>query len=234
MYTRLTGQALNGSLECCTLSASSSLASGVSTTSPSTPAVRRPALRSVTRRTLSSVLERDRSINLCKRRTLARCPAFVAVKIRCRNRRTFPSHARQSTWRQSSVASSGPLTTTVVAASSLSSGSGVINIFLFTGSPDRVSALSSPSTRPGIRPVIHDGQLEGLAQLSRFPVAFRPLAFASRSSDSRRGIPPSSRSAYRPKGRTSTGLPRSAHTSSDRGGRPLHPGDDGAHPDRSP
>jgi hypothetical protein len=32
---------------------------------------------------------------------------------------------------------------------------------------------------------------------SRFPVAFRPPAFASRSSDARRGIPPSSRSAYR-------------------------------------
>jgi hypothetical protein len=34
--------------------------------------------------------------------------------------------------------------------------------------------------------------------MSRFPVAFRPPAFASRSSDSRRGIRPPSRSAYRP------------------------------------
>ena len=48
----------------------------------------------------------------------------------------------------------------------------------------------------------------------------------------RRGIGPSSRSAYRPNGRTSTGFPRSARTSCDRGGRPLYPGDDGAHPDR--
>jgi hypothetical protein len=32
--------------------------------------------------------------------------------------------------------------------------------------------------------------------------------------------------------RTSTGLPRSARTSCDRGGRPLCPGDSGAHPDR--
>src|SRR5947209_18842888 len=32
--------------------------------------------------------------------------------------------------------------------------------------------------------------------------------------------------------RTPTGLPRSAHTSSDREGRPLNPGDNGAHPDR--
>lgn len=82
MYTRLTGMALNGSAECCTLWASVSLASGESTTSPSTPAVRRPALRSVTRRTLTSVLERDRSINFCNWRTLTRSPAFDAVKIR--------------------------------------------------------------------------------------------------------------------------------------------------------
>jgi len=32
--------------------------------------------------------------------------------------------------------------------------------------------------------------------------------------------------------RTPTGLPRSAHTSCDREGRPLNPGDNGAHPDR--
>ena len=35
-----------------------------------------------------------------------------------------------------------------------------------------------------------------------------------------------------PQVRTPTGLPRSARTSSDRGGRPLYPGDGGAHPDR--
>jgi len=33
-------------------------------------------------------------------------------------------------------------------------------VFLFTGSPDRVSALSRPATRAGIRPVIHRDQLE--------------------------------------------------------------------------
>jgi hypothetical protein len=32
--------------------------------------------------------------------------------------------------------------------------------------------------------------------------------------------------------RTPTGIPRSARTSCDRGGRPLYPGDNGAHPDR--
>jgi hypothetical protein len=37
--------------------------------------------------------------------------------------------------------------------------------------------------------------------VSRFPVAFRPPAFASRSSCSRRGVGPSLRSAYRPRPR---------------------------------
>ena len=135
------------------------LASGVSTTSPSTPAVRRPALRSVTRRTLTSVFARERSINFCNRRTLGRSPAFDAVKIRCRNRRTSASARRQSTWRQRSAPSSGPLTTTSV--SSLSFGSGISVIFFSTGSPDRVSTLSSPGTRLGIRPVIRDRQPGG-------------------------------------------------------------------------
>jgi hypothetical protein len=233
MYTRLTGRALNGSAFCCTLPASFALASGVSTTSPSTPAVRRPALRSVTRRTLTSVFARERSINFCRLRTFFRSPAFDAVKIRCRNRRTSASTVRQSTWRQSKVASSGPFTTTLVAASNLSSGSGASVIFLLTGSPDRVSTLSRPGTRPGIRPVIRDDRLEGASHPSRFPVAFRPPAFASRSSHSRRGVGLSSRSAYRTRRRrvrTSTGLPRSARTSCDRGGCPLYPEDGGALP----
>jgi hypothetical protein len=97
MNTRLTGMALNGSRECCTRSASFILASALSTTSPSTPAVRRPALRSVTRRTLISVLARERNINLCSRRTRLRSPALDAAKIRCRNRRTSRSARRQST-----------------------------------------------------------------------------------------------------------------------------------------
>jgi hypothetical protein len=67
------------------------------------------------------------------------------------------------------------------------------------GSPDHVSTLSSPGTRPGIRPVIHDDQLEGPALLSWFPAAFRPPAFASWSSCARPGVGLSSRSAYRPR-----------------------------------
>ena len=70
----------------------------------------------------------------------------------------------------------------------------------------------------------------GLALLSRLPAAFPPPAFASRSSCSRPGIERPSRSADRPEGWTQTGFPRFARTRHDRGGRPLYPGDDGAHP----
>ena len=84
------------------------------------------------------------------------------------------------------------------------------------------------------RPVIRHDRLKETAILSRFPVAFPLPAFASRSSDSRRGVGPSLRSAYRttPAARTSTGFPRSARMSYDRGGCPLYPEDGGAHPDR--
>jgi len=72
--------------------------------------------------------------------------------------------------------------------------------------------------------------------MSRFPAAFRPPAFASRSPCSRPGPGPSSRSAYRaPSGaRTRTGFPRSTPARYDRGGCPLYPGDGGAPPGRMP
>ena len=105
-----------------------------------------------------------------------------------------------------------------------------------TGSPDRVSALPGPGTRPGIRPVIRHGQRRGPAIMSRFPAAFRPPAFASRSPCSRPGTGPSSRSAYRapPGARTRTGFPRFTPARYDRGGCPLYPGDGGALPGRMP
>ena len=49
----------------------------------------------------------------------------------------------------------------------------------------------------GIRPVIRGDHLEEQPCRPRFPVAFRPPAFASWASCSRRGVRPSSRSAYR-------------------------------------
>jgi hypothetical protein len=70
---------------------------------------------------------------------------------------------------------------------------------------------------------------EGPAMMSRFPVAFRLPAFASWPSFARWGTGPPLRSAYRPKGRTSTGLPCSARMRCGRGGCPLYPGGGGAH-----
>jgi hypothetical protein len=69
---------------------------------------------------------------------------------------------------------------------------------LSAGSPDHVSALSRPGTRPGIRPVTTTICRRALIDSSWFPVAFRPPAFAFWSSCARPGVGPSSRSAYRP------------------------------------
>ena len=131
----------------------------------------------------------------------------------------------------SSGSSAGPFTTTVVAASNLSVGSGVIVIFscwahLTASARFRVRALASR-----VRPVMRNGRLKGPAITFRFPVVFRLPAFASRSSDSRRRVGPSSRSAYRtsPPG-PRRGLPRFARTSYDRGGCLLCPEDSGALP----
>jgi hypothetical protein len=131
------------------------------------------------------------------------------------------------------VSSAGPFTATGVAASNLSVGSGVVVIF---------SSLAHLTASARFRaraqgPV--SGRLCGTAtwreRPSRpgFPLRFRCRHFASRSSDSRRGIGRSSRSAYRRRRsapRTSTGSPRSARTSYGRGGCLLYPEDDGAHP----
>ena len=65
-----------------------------------------------------------------------------------------------------------------------------------TGSPDPRQHPFGSGGSP-VRPVIRERPAEGPVMLSRFPVAFRPPAFASRVVLSRQGIGPSSRSAYR-------------------------------------
>ena len=127
----------------------------------------------------------------------------------------------------------GPLTTTRAAVSSLSIGWRLIGVVFWWAHPDHVSALPSPGTRPGIRPVMRDDQLEGLVLLSRFPVAFRLPALAFWSSCSRPGSWALLTVGLPANGRTPTGFPRFARTSCDRGGCPLYSGDNGAHPDRS-
>jgi len=193
---------------------------------PSTPAVLRPALTSVTRRTLTRALLRERSISFCRLRTLARSPACVAAKIRRLKRRTWSSAWPQSAKSQSRSSSSGPFTRSV---SNLSLGSGVL-----TSSPRRLTRPASALFRAGQQPypASYAGTAGGGASIwSRFPAAFRPPAFASRVFLRPLGIPLPLRSAYRQiSRRTPSGLSRSACDRYDRGGRPLNPGDGGALP----
>jgi hypothetical protein len=114
--------------------------------------------------------------------------------------------------------------------SNLPFGSGVVVISSAQAHLTRVGALSGrqqpyPASYPR-------RSAEGPTMVSRFPVAFRPPAFASRVILSRQGVGPSSRSAYRALGRvrTLTGFPRSTRTRDGRGGCLLYPEGGGAHP----
>ena len=112
MYTRLTAVGCHDERDWCTRTATAVLASEVSATSPSIPAVLRPVLRCVTCRTLTSVFDRLRSISFCRFLTFGQSPSCDALKIRCRSRRTFSSWARQSTASHHGCwpSSSGPFT----------------------------------------------------------------------------------------------------------------------------
>jgi hypothetical protein len=113
-----------------------------------------------------------------------------------------------------------------------------------SGQTPRPDQRPAPTGASGSRPGHEDPHPAGcpatisrraLICTSRFPAAFPPPAFASWPSFARPGDRLSSgrptSPPHRP-GRTQTGFPRSARTRHDRGGRPLYPGDDGAHPDR--
>ena len=112
----------------------------------------------------------------------------------------------------------------------LSVGSGVIVVFLFTGSPDRVSPLSRPGTRPAIRPVIRDDQPKELAMSRGFVLPFGHRRSLLGHPIPAEGLGPPHGRLTGHVDRTSTGLPRFARPSNDREGCPLYPGDDGAHP----
>ena len=153
---------------------------------PSIPAVRRPALRWVTCRTLISVFDQDLSIIFCSDRTVAQSCSRVALKILRRSLITFSSWTRQSMASQSST-SSGPFTVNGV---QLAPRFQKLSASVFKGSPAHVSALSGPAARTGIRPVPHDHRLEQ-RHVWRVPVAFRPPASASWASCPAEGFRPS-------------------------------------------
>src|SRR6516225_2276751 len=145
MNTRLTGLGLHAAASRWSQVVISTFSQPPSTTLPSTPAVLRPAFTSVTRRTLNRAFARERSISFCRLRTLFRSAALLAVKIRCRSRRTSPSTCRQSTAPQSRTSSSGPFTMMV---SNLPLSSSVSDHLLSTGSPDPRQLPFGPGIRP--------------------------------------------------------------------------------------
>jgi len=124
MYTRLTARGFQEPMDWCTCTATCALASGVSATSPSIPAVLRPVLRCVTCRTLTRTFDRLRSISFCRFLTLGQSCSCAALKIRCRSRCTCSSCARQSILSHSARASwlggwpSGPFTSSRAAIAS--------------------------------------------------------------------------------------------------------------------
>lgn len=129
------------------------LSDEVNATSPSMPAVVRPALCCVTRRTLCSVFDRLRSISFCRLRTRFRSPSCDALKIRRRSRRTSFSTGRHQIASQSRWSSCGPFTRSV---SNLTcpqvqalSSSILQRLTWPTSAP-----LARPGHNPGIRPVI--------------------------------------------------------------------------------
>jgi hypothetical protein len=142
------------------------------------------------------------AVSLCRLLTLGQSPSCVALKIRCRSRRTSRSQPDQSTQSQSTASrpssagrSSGPFTTewrlTCASVPAVPAG--------------RLQRLTCPRGRafaPGRVPVRYPASYarrptEGWSTSSRFPVAFRLPAFASWASCPAGGIGPSLPPAYR-------------------------------------
>jgi hypothetical protein len=152
-----------------------------------------------------------------------RSPARVALKIRCRSRRTSRSQSDQSTQSQSTVSRpvsgarpSGPFT---ISAPNLSFGSSCFGKPFVKGSPAHVGALSRPGTRPGIRPVIRTDQRRAdrprslSCRLSAAGIGFLGILYPP-------GLGPSLPPAYRHTAsawRTPTGFPCSARMRHDWG-----------------
>jgi hypothetical protein len=138
-------------------------------TCPSIPAVRRPALRCVTCRTLISVFDQDRSIIFCNDRACAQSCSRVALKILRRSLRTLPSWVSQSMASQSSPPS-GPFTSSVSNMSLSSEGLLSISVQRLTCPRQPAFAAGHPARYPASYPA---RPLEGAAITSRFPAVFR-------------------------------------------------------------
>ena len=210
IHTRRTGSACPGPPWRCSSTARPARSWEVKATRPSTPGVRRPVLRWVTRRTLTSVLARLRNMSFCRLRTCLKSAACAALKIRCRSRRTCSScwdHLMAS----QSGRSSGPFTTPSTPRSTITAvGSPVaapnlpIRFQRLVGSdsskghPAHVSTLTGPDT-----PVWYTASytsttvVGGSGHLSSLSCCLSAAAVRFLAVLSRPGSPPPSRSAYR-------------------------------------
>src|SRR5215510_22504 len=195
MNTRLTGQGLHAAAPRWSQAAISAFSQPARTTRPPTPAVLRPALTSVTRRTLTNAFARERSISFCKLRTFLRSPALLAVKIRCRSRRTPSSTARHCTASQSRTSPSGPFT--AAAAPNLPIGSGASNHQVHTGSPDPRQLPFGPGNPPVSGQLSGEPPAEVPAPVPGFLPPFGHRHSLLGPSCARWGTQPSSRSAHR-------------------------------------
>src|SRR6266516_4882423 len=191
IYTRLTATGFQDETDQCTRTATSPRALEVKATSPSIPAVTRPALRCVTRRTLTSVLARLRSISFCRFLTLGQSSSLLALKIRCRSRTTSRAGPAQTIESHSSALhpngrSSGPFTMRRLTCPSVRA---VPALGLQRPTCPRQHAFAS---RTGGYPASYTRRpAEEPATSPRFPVAFRPPAFASGASLLARELRPS-------------------------------------------
>src|ERR1039458_9115117 len=169
----------------------------VSATSPSIPAVLRPALRCVTCRTLTSVLLQLRSISFCRLLAAGQSPSRTALKILPRNRRTCPSWCRQSVFSQASPSNEGRPSGPFTEVSNLPVSTGIRARFA-----SKAHLPTSAPLRTGHPPVSgqlygdHPGGVPGLAAPLSCCLSAAGIRFIGTLS--RHGFPPPLRSAYRP------------------------------------
>ena len=161
-----------------------SLSGDVRAIRPSTPGVRRPALRSVTCRTLTSVFDRLRSISFCKLRTRLRSPARVAAKIRCRSRRTSilggtPINSVPLQGRVLGSVHPDPARRQRLSVQLVPRFQRLDLPFSSQTHLVHVSPLSRRATRTRIRPVMRHDHLEERSSCAVFPSPFGAPAFAS-------------------------------------------------------
>ena len=120
---------------------------------------------------------------------MPRSPARAAVKMRCRSRRTLSAGERQSMASHTKTSFAGPFTVRCPTCPPIPTE---LTSIRFTAHLPTSAPLSGPGHHgPVSGQLPSNGHLEEQPRSLRFPVGFRPPAFASWASCSRQRIPPS-------------------------------------------